>query len=226
MPNAIVGSNGLIGSIFARHLPLADMYNSQNIDHLGQKSYDLVIVTAPSSNRRQADADPQADSSSVDRLIHALAQADIQRLVLIGTVDSQLYPNSAYGANRLRLERAVKQHAHSHVIRLCTLIHSTIKKNILFDLKHNQYLESINPASQLQWYDLNQLINDFNHVLNNDIKDITLVSEPIQNDEIISRFYPGCTLGSNPGALLTYNIQPYTLTKQQIFTAMEQYLNE
>lgn len=54
----------------------------------------------------------------------------------------------------------------------------------------------------------------------------TVLSEPIINQEIISKFFPHrrAEIGINPGAELKYNITPYQTTREEIFTAMEQYL--
>jgi hypothetical protein len=221
---AIVGSTGLIGSMYKQHYSTADGYSSENIEQLPHTHYDLVICTAPSSNRRWAEQHPEADAATVDQLISVFNRAQIKQLVLIGTVDSIQYSNSVYGANRLRLEQAVKKHADHYIVRLCTLIDPAIKKNVLFDLKHNQFVESIDSRNRLQWYCLRDLPADVDRIRETGTRDCTLVSEPIATSEIIARFFPELLTGTTTGTPMVYNIQPYMYNKEYIFNCMEQYL--
>lgn len=224
---AVIGSRGLIGSVIVNAFSPDVTFNSDNINHLSNNSYDTIICAAPSGNRRAAEQDPAADKRNIQTIIDALEQTQYNRLVLISSIDTVLYPNTAYGANRLYLENFVLSRlSKSHVIRLCTLIAPTIKKNMLYDLKNWQFVDQINRQSQLQWYNLAKLPQDIERSIDQDIESITLVSEPIVNQEIVSRFFSQrqAEIGTNPGAELKYNITPYQTSREEIFTAMEQYL--
>lgn len=224
---AVIGSRGLIGKqITESFLPTAT-FNSDNINQLPINSYDTIICAAPSGNRRVAEQDPIADRNNIQTIIDALNRTKFNRLVLIGSVDSLLYPSSAYGANRLHLENFVLScPSKSHVIRLCTLISPFIKKNMLYDLKHWQFVDQINQQSRLQWYNLSNLHQDIQQSIDQNIKSITLVSEPIINKEIIEKFFyeRQAEIGINPGPELKYNITPYQTTREEILVAMEHYL--
>lgn len=224
---AVIGSRGVIGNVIVSAFSPRATFNSDNIDQLSQSSYDTIICAAPSGNRRAAEQDPATDKHNIQTIITALEQTQCNRIVLISSIDTILYPNTTYGANRLYLENFVlARPGKSHVIRLCTLIAPTIKKNILYDLKHWQFVDQINCQSQLQWYNLANLPLDMQQSIDQDIRSITLVSEPIINREVISTFFPHrqAEIGINPGAELKYNITPYQTTREEIFTAMEQYL--
>lgn len=224
---AVIGSRGVIGNVIVNAFSPVATFNSDNIYQLPAKSYDTIICAAPSGNRRVAEQDPGADKRNIQTIINALEQTQSNRVVLISSIDTVLYPNTAYGANRLYLENFVLSlPSKSHVIRLCTLIDPTIKKNMLYDLKHWQFVDQINCQSQLQWYNLANLPRDIQQSIDQDIEAITLVSEPIINQEIISRFFPQhqAEIGVNPGTKLKYNITPYQSTCEEIFAVMEKYL--
>jgi hypothetical protein len=221
----LIGSHGLFGNEICKFYTPVQVYNSNNIHELPQEQFDLVICAAPGANRRIAQHNPQADFDSVDRIIAALSAQRIQRLVLIGTIDSVVYPDTAYGRNRLRLETFVKQEfEHHYVLRFGNIVGASIKKNVLFDLKHNQFLENINLDSFTQWYPLKRLQTDIEHALLHSSYEQTLVSAPIQVKEIVERFFPEklTHVGTNPGAISNYNL-PSVIDKQQVFDCMSEY---
>ena len=221
----LIGSRGLFGNEICKFYTPTLVYNSDNIDDLAQDEFETVICAAPSANRRTAQADPEADSASVDRIIASLSAQRIQRLVLIGTIDAVVNPDTAYGQNRLRLENFVKQEfAHHYVLRFGNIVGANIKKNVLFDLKHDQFLDSINLDSVTQWYPLKRLQTDIEHALLHSSYEQTLVSDPIQVKEIVERFFPEklTHVGTNPGAKSNYNL-PSVFDKQQVFDCMAEY---
>lgn len=222
---ALIGQTGLIGQILCSQREFDHCFTTRNIDLLPNTAYDTVYCSAPSGNRIQAEQDPQADSASVDRLISALTRTDIGRIVLISTGDTQVNPGSTYGANRLRLEQAVSQHsAQHHIIRLSSLIHATIKKNILYDIRNQQYIDRINPRTQLQWYPLVCLIEDIDRAIQHDIAELNLCSEPIVNQAIIDRWGTAIASGiKDRPAGPAYDLKPYRHTQEEIFQYIEEY---
>jgi hypothetical protein len=221
----LIGSCGLFGKEILKFYNPTHVYNSDNIDQLAQQKFETVICAAPSANRRDAEANPVQDLASVDSIISALSSQRIQRLILIGTIDTIVHPDTAYGQNRLRLENFVKQEfKHYYVLRFGNIVGAGIKKNVLFDLKHDQFLDSINLDSVTQWYPLKRLQTDIEHALLHSSYEQTLVSEPIQIKEIVERFFPEKLpyLGSNPGAKYHYNL-PSALDKQQVFDCIAEY---
>lgn len=223
----LIGSRGLFGSEICKFYTPALVYNSHNIDDLAQEQFDLVICAAPSANRRTAQADPGADAASVDKIIAVLSSQHIQRLVLIGTIDTVVNPETPYGQNRLRLENFVKQEfKHHYVLRFGNIVGAGIKKNVLFDLKHDQFLDSINLDSVTQWYPLNQLQADIEHALSHHSYEHTLISEPIQIREIVQRFFPDKLdqVGTAPGPRVNYNLPP-SFSKQLVFDCMAEYVH-
>jgi hypothetical protein len=130
-------------------------------------------------------------------------------------------PHTAYGRNRKFLEQRLADLTELTVFRLSTLVGDTIKKNILYDIKHQQYINEIDAEAVLQWCLLEDLSRLIDWAQPAQVADI--VSEPIRNSELINRF--NLVLVHQPRASsVAYNQQPWCYTKQQIFEAMERYL--
>jgi len=221
----LIGSRGLFGNEICKFYTPTLVYNSDNIDDLAQEQFETVICAAPSANRRTAQADSSADCASVDRIIASLSAQRIQRLVLIGTIDAVVNPDTVYGQNRLRLENFVKQEfEHHYVLRFGNIVGAGIKKNVLFDIKHDQFLDSINLDSMTQWYPLDRLQSDIEHALLHQNYEHTLISDPIQIREIVEQFFPEKLhqIGTNPGPRVNYNLPP-SFSKQLVFEKMAQY---
>ena len=222
----LIGSTGLIGSHLQTFIKFDRLFNSTNIDTIVKDKFSRIYCAAPSGNRVQALSNPADDTASVDLLISKLEQAKIDKLILISTGDTQIVPDSVYGRNRLRLEECVKQFNDHHIIRLSSLISNNITKNVLYDIKHQCYLDKINPNARLQWYPLCDLEKDLDRIISNNIRETNLCSEPILIQEIIDQLAPqikkmlvNYTLGAN------YDLHPYSHLKEDILKHMRDYLS-
>lgn len=220
---AIVGSNGLIGGYLKEVIEYTHEFNSNNIEDIKNHSYNIVYLAAPSGNRLIANADAHKDYQNVNWLYTNLSRTKIDRLVIIGTVDSVLRPHLPYGSNRFWLEENLSRLYNTNILRLSSLIHPRISKNILYDLKHHQYLESINLNSCIQWYDLDNLARDIHYSIMADLPVRNLVSEPIYNREIVEQFFPDLKLSAKE--TINYSIEPWCYSKEEIFHSMEKYLD-
>lgn len=221
---AIVGSRGLVGSYLKQEVEYTHEFNSQNISSISAYKFDTVYIAAPTGNRLWANANPDQDFANIMHMYDELAHASIDQVILIGTVDSILRSHLPYGHHRYWLETKLKERFDTRILRLGALIHSTIIKNVLYDLKHQQYLDNINLNLQTQWYDLNNLTRDINFLILSDQVEKNLVSEPIANREIVEQFFPGLTLLDADA--VNQNVAPYCYTKQEIFQSMKKYLDE
>lgn len=224
---ALIGSRGTVGSALIDQMSFDQLYNSDNIETIKHQTFDLLVCAAPSGNRLDVNQNPESDMKSIDRLINCLNTVTAKHFVLIGTVDAVTFSQSAYGYHRLRLERFVQNRFDYHtVLRLSTLIGPTIKKNVLFDLANQCYLDSLDPDSELQWCSLNTLAQEISHCVEQQIALKNLVSEPVINKEIVEMFFK--ELSNNIGTKVEhkkYNLTPYCLTKQQVFAEIEKYLH-
>ena len=229
--NALIGHTGLIGTVLVSGIEFYQTYNSANIDKIQNCEFDTVYCAAPAGNRLLANQRPDWDTSNVKYLADCLRTVTANRFVLISTVDAIHSPESVYGGTRLALEHFVLTHFKCcSVIRLCTLIHPDISKNLLFDIKHRQYLDRVNSATVRQYYPLTRLCKDIDTVIAHNIREINLVSEPVSDQEIIQRFLPTTVLINEP--VSPYNLHSeepfgrYVLTKSQVFEHVREYMDD
>jgi hypothetical protein len=224
----LIGSTGLVGTELKKHIRFRLKYTSKTIDQFPLAKFDTLYISAPSGNRMAAAADPDHDAESVDIIIKCLSQTQVQRVVLISTVDTQHAPETPYGANRLRLEQAIKSLPKFHILRLCTLIDPNINKNILWDLKNRMYLDTIMGNTQRQYYPLNRLYNDTQAAIAQNIQEINLVSEPVLDKDIVAQFYPDLVVPDGT-TCVNYNVtnkKQYTISREQILKDIAAYLND
>ena len=195
------------------------VFNSHSIDTINNYKFDSIYCAAPSSNRLIANNNPSDDLQNIKRLAAALTKSGAQ-IILISTVDA-FVKTSPYAMNRKFLEDQVQTLPSYKIVRLPSLVGQSIKKNILYDIKHNQYIESINALDVCQWYPLENLIHDMACLEDNTITNF--VSEPIVNRLILEEFLPasvGLTKNKNEN---TYNIQPYLYSAEAIMGYMKEY---
>jgi hypothetical protein len=229
--NALIGHTGLIGSVLSTGIDVDQSYNSANIDQIQHCEFNTVYCAAPSGNRLQANCKPDQDNQNIQRLVNNLRTVSANRFVLISSVDAVYAPNSVYGSNRLSLEHfAQTQFEHCYVIRLCTLIHPRISKNLLFDIRHQQYLDRVNGAVVRQYYPLSRLCTDIATVIQHNIREINLVSEPVPDSEMMQQFCADVVLNNEP--VLPYDLHSqepfgqYVLSKAEVFKYVTEYMND
>lgn len=229
--NALIGHSGLIGSVLAEGIEVDLTYNSLNIEQIAYREFDTVYCAAPSGNRLLASQEPVQDTENVQRLACNLRTVTTKRFVLIGSVDAVYAPDSVYGGNRLALERfAQTQFEHCYVVRLCTLIHPRINKNLLHDIRHRQYLDQINGNMVRQYYPLSRLCADIDTVIKHNISTVNLVSEPVSDQDIIERFCDNVVTTCTP--VRPYDLHStepfgkYVISRQQVFEYVTKYLND
>jgi hypothetical protein len=214
--------NGLIGRRIQTFLSVDQVFTSKNIDLLSNYQFDIIYCAAPSGNRIWAEQHSEQDTALCVQLMDNLLQVKDTNLVLISTGDTQVRPDTVYGRNRLRLENFVKDNfKQHHIVRLPSLIGNDITKNMLYDIKHQTpWLDKINADAWLQWYPLSRLQTDLTSLV---AKEYNLCSAPIQCWEIINEFAPDLNLTAHLTDL-KYNLKPYTVTRQEVFDAIREYL--
>lgn len=197
MTSALIGYTGFVGGNLHRQHPFDDLYNSSNIEAIHNHSYDLVVCAGAPGVKWKANKEPERDWASLARLMAALAQVRAQHLILISTVD--VYPQpfgvdettplddmagTPYGRHRLLLERFVQEHFAATVVRLPGLFGEGLKKNVIFDLLHNNALDLICPASIFQFYHLDNLWRDLTLVRQQQVGLINFATEGVSVKEI------------------------------------------
>lgn len=219
--SALIGYTGFVGSQLLNQHPFTATFNSKNIETIQGQTFDLIVCAGVSAVKWWANQHPDEDRAKIDHLLKNLKTVHTNTFILISTID--VYPrisgvdetfdagqgfNHAYGTNRLYVEDTLRTlFPQTVVIRLPGLFGRGLKKNVIYDLLHDNCLEVINPDSAFQWYDLDDLWPDIENVRNKQIKLINLVNEPVQTTEIIERFFKHKPVGTQKGATIKYNIQ-------------------
>jgi hypothetical protein len=167
---ALIGT-GLVGSELLSQRNFDEVYNSKNIQDM-EGSFDVVYCAGMPGVKWVANANPDADTSSLLKLWGQLKKISAQKLILISTVDvfgqpaignedATPHPDCVYGSTRYNLEQWVKTRFQNHVIvRLPGLVSNLATKGPLWDLKNNHEVEKLCPASLYQWYDCRFLAKD------------------------------------------------------------------
>ncbi|WP_339891968.1 hypothetical protein [uncultured Alteromonas sp.] len=250
--NALIGFTGFVGENLLRFVKTdTELYNSKNIQDIHNKHFKTLYISAIQAKKWWANQNPEEDKQLIDNLFSHLENVEAERVVFISTVDVYQPPlNSdedtvlnadihAYGANRLYAEEKVKLLFNKvHIIRLQGLVASNLSKNVIFDLKNKNILETINPDSSLQWYPLQRLYTDINTVIYNDIDLVNLSVEPITTKQIIdiaplTRDESQLT-SSEPASPVHYNVKSkyaslfgghngYVVSAEESLNAISQY---
>src|ERR1700678_1196565 len=200
MPDpCLVGYTGFVGWNLAPQHPFSSLYRSTNISEIEGKSYDLLVCSGVSAAKWRANQAPAEDRAAIDGLLRHLSRVKAARVILISTVDVYpvtkgvdetfdcgKLPNHAYGTNRLYVEKAItEQFPASYVVRLPGLFGAGLKKNVIYDLLHDNCLDAIQPASVFQYYDMSGLWNDLEQIQKQNIRLINLATEPIATETIL-----------------------------------------
>lgn len=191
----LIGSTGLIGSSIREQLEFSCCVNSKNIESAYGKRFNIGVVCAAPGVKWKANANPESDLTSINSLIESLIKIQIDRLVLVSTIDvfedsfdknetNAAGSSQAYGAHRLMLEEVVSNLSVANIIRLPAIVSHNLKKNVLYDLKHDNGIDKIHPASKFQFYPLGRLASDIEIVLLNDINLLHASVEPLSVEEI------------------------------------------
>lgn len=250
MKTALIGYTGFVGSNLKKQNNFSDLYNSENINKIIGKEYDLVVCAGVNANKFWANNNAELDKKNIDALINTISKIKVKKFILISTID--IYPepinvdeestfdklNHSYGQNRLYFELWVKNNfINYNIIRLPGLFGPGLKKNIIFDLLNDNCLDSINKKSIFQYYNLNYLWNDICKVIENDISVINFATEPVPSEDIITLFFNHKQVGLNESRIAFYDFKTkyykywngfngYLYSKSMIINDLSNFINE
>jgi hypothetical protein len=199
--NGLIGYTGFVGSNILKTLSIKKKFNSKNINLIHKYNFNILFCAAPSSLKFYANKYPKKDKKNILNLIKILKKVNCRKFIQISTIDvynQRIHSNeiskitdkklSSYGKNRRLLEKfIIKNFKDYHIIRLPNLIGENLKKNVIYDIVNKKKI-FINLNSIQQWYNLRNFKKDIKVIINNKIKCINLVSEPIPIKEIIKNF--------------------------------------
>jgi hypothetical protein len=118
------------------------------------------------------------------------------------------------------------------VFRLPALFGDHLKKNVLFDLLHNNNVDKINLNTYYQWYDLGRLHDDIKHITTNHSSGIfNLFTQPVYTADVVDAFFPSADVGY-VGNLVQYDWKTqhlasgYILDASQVMQDIEKFIYE
>jgi hypothetical protein len=219
--DALVGHTGFVGSNLLAQRGFDRLYNSKNMRDIRGARLGLLVFAGAQAKKWWANQNPEADRAGIEDALGHLRHVSAKRVVLISTVDvlpsvdgltedfdaasAKTHP---YGENRLHLEVALRQTFETvHVIRLPALFGQGLKKNVIYDLLHDNLLDKINPHSAFQYYDLTRLWQDLELVMARGIPLIHLFPQPIATSRIVDECFAGKPIGADPSPAARYDFR-------------------
>ncbi len=197
MASALIGYTGFVGGNIAAQNKFDDLYNSSNITDIEGKEYDLVISAANRAEMWRINQEPEKDLAEINEYIEHIKQVKIKKLVLISSVgvyktavgvdeDTLIEQEGLlpYGANRLYLENFCRDKFDVTIVRLPGLFGQGLKKNVIYDLLHNNNVDRIHYAGSYQYYNLGNIWKDIQIALNNNLELVNFATEPVRTDEV------------------------------------------
>lgn len=217
---ALIGHTGFVGSNLASQRSYAATFNSRNIADIAGQGFDTVVCAGVQAVKWKANKEPDADWAGIEKLLDPLCSVKAGRFILISTIDVYANPNGvtedvpppadnhAYGRHRLKVEEFIReQFAEHHIVRLPGLFGDGLKKNVIYDLLHDNCLDVIQPLSSFQYYWLRHLTDDLQKIVSAGIRVLNLATEPVQTRAIIESFAPGKVVGTNAGPAVQYDFR-------------------
>jgi hypothetical protein len=221
MSSALIGCTGFVGGTLARHEPFDLLINRANLASLEGLNLTRLVCAGLPASKWIANREPDADRANMERLCRTLGTVSAKSVTLISTIDvypnttsadedydCSVLPNHPYGTHRLAFERFVRgRFPHAHIVRLAALFGTGLRKNVLYDLLHDNALDVINPDSRFQWYPLIRLPQDLQTIQAMRLALVNLFTEPIATREILTRFFPGKRVGRRASPQIEYGLR-------------------
>ena len=248
MARALIGHTGFVGGTLRRQTGFDHLYNSTNIEQIAGKEYELLACAGAPAAKWIANREPDRDIANLERLMSSLAKTKVRTFVLISTID--VYPNPvdvdedtiiepdeghAYGRHRLRLEHFARDRFDATAIRLPGLFGPGLRKNVIYDLLHDNQLEQVCAQSVFQFYDLEQLWSDVERTLVHGLKLVNFATEPTSVEEVARQVF-GFELsqpGLQPPAFYNFKSKHaplfggsrgYLYSKAQVLSSMDRFV--
>lgn len=141
---ALIGSTGAVGSVLKQELEKdktlsVSCFNRDNLHDLTKQSYDVVICTAPSSEKLLTNLGLKNSDEEVSALLSAIEKVEIKHFILV-TTKSILESGSKYSEVHQRVySSVVRTHENHTVYVLDTLYGVSLRKGLISDLLTKQW---------------------------------------------------------------------------------------
>ena len=199
--NALIGFSGFVGSNILTQHRFENLYNTQNIEDINGKQFNLIVCAAMPGIKWLSNKYPKRDLNSIKKLIDSLKNIKTKKFILISTIDVYPVVNKVnedteikkdellpYGRHRLILEEFIQSHFESTIIRLPGLFGKGLKGNVLYDFINIKY-NYIPKGGILQFYCLNNIWKDISIALRNNLNILNIATEPISINELETKIF-------------------------------------
>ena len=221
MHSALIGYTGFVGGNLAQQVAFDEYYNSKNITSIRGKVFDLLVCSGVSAVKWWANQNPVEDRHRIDALLADLAYVHARKVIVLSTVDvyprtnavdesfdCHSHPNHPYGTNRLYFEDTLRNRFEVlTAVRLSGVFGPGLKKNVLYDLLHDNCLDNINPDSSFQYYNVSHLWRDLQRLEQTGVRLINFVTEAVRTRDIIDLFFPGKQVGQTRAPEVHYDVR-------------------
>jgi len=251
MSIALIGHTGFVGSNLLAQRCYDALYRSSDIEAIRGGDFEHIACAGVQAMKWWANLHPEEDQAGIARLLGPLSEARAQRFTLISTID--VYPaprevdedsvidlqgHHAYGLHRLEVEAWIRERFPKVlIVRLPGLFGPGIKKNVIFDMLHDNDLNKVHPGGVFQYYDLRRLADDIDRAWSLGIGLLNVSTEPLGTGEIRDRFFPDKGLGASGPAPAGYDMRSkhapawggadgYLYGKQQVLADLGEWLAE
>jgi hypothetical protein len=197
MKTALVGYTGFVGGNIGKQESFDDLYNSSNVADIEGKEYDLVVSAANRAEMWRINQEPESDLTEINEYIKHISKAKIKKLILISTVGVYKNPNGAdentpidtdgllpYGKNRYYLEEFCRGNLDTTIVRLPGLFGDGLKKNVIYDLLHDNNVAQIHKDGTYQYYNLGNIWKDIQTALKHNLPLVNFATPPVSTEEV------------------------------------------
>lgn len=247
--DALIGHTGFVGSTLKRQRPFTHCYRSSDIHEIRNRRFETVVCAGAPAQKWLANKDPDKDRAAIEDLIGHLGTVHCRRFILISTVDVFKAPFGVdeaspveeaglhtYGIHRRRLEQFVQERiADSMIVRLPGLVGPGLRKNVIYDFKHNNNLHAIDARAVFQFYPMVNLWPDIELALSKHLSVVHLTAEPISVAQValhgFGRIFDQELPGASPARydLRTRHVAlfngtgPYQYSRRETVSAIRHY---
>jgi hypothetical protein len=199
----LVGYSGFVGQNLLDQKQFDYLLNSKNINEIKNlpKNCDLYLSCLPAT-KWLVNKNTAADEKNIEELLSHLAKNSYRNIYLISTIDiycdsplgsdeniTPLFNQPSYGNNRFLFEDRILHrlsYKNLKIFRLPALYGNHLKKNIIFDVLHNNNVDVINTNSSYQWYDVSDLNSDIEKYKKDKRMCFNLFPEPVPTVELLT----------------------------------------
>lgn len=210
--DALIGHTGFVGGNLLRQHRFDACFNTSNIETIAGRDFGTLVFSGAQARKWWANQNPAEDRAGIQRALDAMRGVTADRVVLISTIDvvpqvpgadegfdCASHRTHPYGEHRLWLEQELRaRYPGMLTVRLPGLFGPGLRKNILYDLLHDNQVDRIDPAARFQFYDLTRLWPDIGRCQAASLTLVHLVPAPILTADIVARFFPGAPVGTPP----------------------------